>query len=101
MTEVRSHVIGGVPHAPAEGPVLDVLDPATDDVLARIPAGSEADADAAVTAAGAAAADWGRTPPSQRAAAVGSWAEVVRAHAGELAALQARERGLDLARSRR
>jgi acyl-CoA reductase-like NAD-dependent aldehyde dehydrogenase len=79
---------------------LDVIDPATGALLARIPAGSPAAADAAVRAARAAAPDWARTAPAERAAALKAGARTLRAHAEELAALQSAEGGKPLDDSR-
>src|SRR3954470_13593437 len=47
---------------------LDVLDPATGEVLGRIPQGSAEAADQAVRAAQAAQPPWARTAPAQRGA---------------------------------
>ena len=78
---------------------LDVLDPATGEVIGRIPAGSPDAADAAVRAARAAQPAWARTAPAERAAALKAAARRVRAHADELAELQTREGGKPLADS--
>jgi succinate-semialdehyde dehydrogenase/glutarate-semialdehyde dehydrogenase len=78
---------------------LDVLDPATGEVIGRIPAGSPDAADAAVRAARAAQPAWARTPPGERAAALKAAARRVRDRAEELAELQTREGGKPLADS--
>jgi acyl-CoA reductase-like NAD-dependent aldehyde dehydrogenase len=75
---------------------IEVLDPATGDVVGRIPAGSPEAADAAVRAARAAQPGWARTPPAERAAALKEGARRLRAHAEELAELVAREGGKPL-----
>jgi acyl-CoA reductase-like NAD-dependent aldehyde dehydrogenase len=72
---------------------LDVLDPATGEVVGRIPAGSPEAADAAVRAARAAQPEWARTAPAERAAALKAGARRLREHAGELAELVVREGG--------
>ncbi len=84
--------------APAE--VIEVRDPATDELLGVVPAGSEADADAAVAAARAAAPGWARTAPAERAAVLKAAARRLRHHADELALLQTREGGKPLGDSR-
>ncbi|HEX8102573.1 MAG TPA: aldehyde dehydrogenase family protein [Solirubrobacteraceae bacterium] len=76
---------------PAAG--LAVTDPATGDVIARIPAGTEADAQAAVRAARAALPDWARRGAADRAALLKAGARRLREHAAELAELQTRENG--------
>jgi succinate-semialdehyde dehydrogenase/glutarate-semialdehyde dehydrogenase len=78
---------------------LDVLDPATGELVGRIPAGSPEAADAAVRAARAAQPGWARTAPGERAAALKAAARRLRDHAEELAALQTREGGKPLADS--
>jgi acyl-CoA reductase-like NAD-dependent aldehyde dehydrogenase len=78
---------------------LDVLDPATGDVVGRIPAGSPEAVDAAVRAARAAQPVWARTPPAERAGALKPAARRLRAEAEELAELATREGGKPLADS--
>jgi succinate-semialdehyde dehydrogenase/glutarate-semialdehyde dehydrogenase len=78
---------------------LDVLDPATGEVVGSIPAGSPEAADAAVRAARAAQPAWARTPPAERAAALKEAARRLREHADELAELVTREGGKPLADS--
>src|SRR5689334_7674249 len=79
-----------------QSPVLDVLDPATGEVLGRIPAGSPEAADAAVRTARAAQPGWARTAPGERAALLKAAARRLREHAEELAELQTREGGKPL-----
>src|SRR6187200_1086932 len=55
---------------PRAAPALDVLDPATGELVGRIPAGSAEAVDAAVRAARAAQPAWARTPPAERAYAL-------------------------------
>ncbi len=78
---------------------IEVRDPATDELLGRIPAGCQADADAAVAAARAAAGGWARTAPAERAARLKTAGRRLRRHAEELAELQTREGGKPLAQS--
>src|SRR5688572_16133670 len=78
---------------------LDVLDPATGELVGRIPAGSAEAADAAVRAARAAQPAWARTAPGERGTVLKAAARRLRAHAEELAALQTREGGKPLADS--
>ncbi|MGW6347271.1 aldehyde dehydrogenase family protein, partial [Streptomyces sp. NPDC055080] len=55
----------------AEGPdTIAVVNPADEQVIARVPAGTAADIDAAVRAARAAFPGWAATPPSERAARI-------------------------------
>jgi succinate-semialdehyde dehydrogenase/glutarate-semialdehyde dehydrogenase len=78
---------------------LDVFDPATGEVVGRIPAGSPEAVDAAVRAARAAQPAWARTAPGDRAAALKAAARRLRAAAEELAELATREGGKPLADS--
>ena len=79
---------------------LDVLDPATGEVIGRIPASGAAEADAAVRAARAAAPAWARTAPADRGAALKAGARRLRERLDEVAELQTRENGKPLADSR-
>ena len=90
-------VLDPTERAPAHS--LDVRDPATGELIGRIPAGSPEAADAAVRAARAARRGWARTAPADRAAALKAGARRLRDHAEELAALQTREGGRPLAES--
>ena len=45
---------------------IDVVNPATGELLARVPAGTSSDVDAAVSAAGKAFGKWGRSSPGER-----------------------------------
>jgi phenylacetaldehyde dehydrogenase len=81
---------------------LDVEDPSTGQVIAQVPAGDEADVDAAVRAARAALeGPWRRTAPHQRTALMLRLADLVEARGEEIAALEALEQGtlLDVART--
>ena len=78
---------------------IDVLDPATGELVGEIPAGSPEAVDAAVRAARAAQPGWARTAPAERAALLKSAATRLRERATELAALQTREGGKPLADS--
>src|SRR5690349_13572873 len=75
--------IGGAWRAPIEGgQPTEVINAADGTVLARVPAGSARDVDAAIEAARRTAAEWSRTDPEERAALL----EAVR---DELASRQA------------
>ena len=75
---------------------IDVVDPATGELVGRIPAGSTEAADAAVGAARAAAPRWARRSPAERAGILKQAAAKLREHAQELAELQTREGGKPL-----
>lgn len=72
---------------------IERLDPATGELIARVPAGSAADVDAAVLAAHAAQPAWGSMPVPERTALLHKALDAVAAHAEELAATEALEMG--------
>jgi betaine-aldehyde dehydrogenase len=72
---------------------LAVLDPAREELIATVPAGTAADADAAVRAAGDALPGWASTPPPERAGHLRALADHLEARAEEMATLIAREAG--------
>lgn len=67
---------------------IQVLNPATGELLAEVAAGTAADVDRAVAAAEAARRDWGRRPPGERATIILALADLLDAHRDELAALE-------------
>jgi betaine-aldehyde dehydrogenase len=79
---------GGAWHAP-QGGYVDTLDPSTGRVLARCAEADARDVDAAVEAADRAFGEWRRVKPLERGAVVRRIAAVLRAHADELAWLDA------------
>src|SRR6266566_5891689 len=86
-------VIGGQ-RVPAESRrVFADESPATEEVIATVPDGDEADVDAAVAAAGPAARAWRRVPARERGALVAELARVLEDHADELALLDAIDGG--------
>src|SRR6266576_1938579 len=65
ISELQNYVNGAWQRAAATE-YVDVINPATAEVLARTPLASSADVDAAVQAAAAAFPAWRRTPPGER-----------------------------------
>ncbi|KFE64831.1 gamma-aminobutyraldehyde dehydrogenase [Hyalangium minutum] len=76
-----------------EGAVEDILDPATGEVLAKVPEASPAQIQAAVKAAEKAFPGWARTPPKDRATALLKLADAIEAKGAELARLESRNCG--------
>lgn len=72
---------------------VEVLNPATGEVFASCTQGDVALLDEAVAAARAALAGWSATPDADRRAALGRIADLIEAHAGELAGLITAEQG--------
>jgi acyl-CoA reductase-like NAD-dependent aldehyde dehydrogenase len=75
------------------------LDPATGEVLAHLPLASPSDVDAAVQAARAAQPEWAALDPTRRTKLLIRLAELVEAHAPELAELESRDVGKPIAES--
>lgn len=86
--------IDGIQHQAVDA--FDVHDPASGDVVARAPAASLEQLDAAISAARRAFADWSMRPESDRKAAVLKMADIIEANASGLAELTTREQGKPL-----
>ncbi|MGC0342071.1 aldehyde dehydrogenase family protein [Streptomyces sp. SLBN-8D4] len=72
---------------------LTVLNPATEEVVATVPAATAADVDAAVARASKAQERWASVAPADRARLLRRFADVVDRHVEELARLEVREAG--------
>jgi betaine-aldehyde dehydrogenase len=70
------------------GETTEVINPATEEVIAEVPKGDEADVDAAVAAARAAFESWSLTTPAERSGLLHRFTDVVAEHAAELSALE-------------
>jgi acyl-CoA reductase-like NAD-dependent aldehyde dehydrogenase len=79
---------------------LDVVNPATEEVIAAVPDASEDQLNAAVDAARAAFPSWAATPLAQRQQAVAAVGGVLMQHIDELSALLTREQGKPLSAAR-
>jgi aldehyde dehydrogenase (NAD+) len=88
-----AQLIGGDWVGAAGGQTIDVVDPATGEVLARVPRGGAADVDAAVRAAEAAFPAWRDTNATARATLLFRWAQLVEDNLAELDALESQEVG--------
>jgi aldehyde dehydrogenase (NAD+) len=93
--------IGGHWVAPAGRESIDVHNAGTGEVMGRVPAGSEKDADAAVRAARAAFESWSATPAEKRAEYLEKISAGLKARADELAKTIAQEVGMPLKMSSR
>jgi len=87
--------IGGEWVAPATSNTIDVVSPATEEVIGRVPEGREADIDRAVAAARDAfdRGPWPRMTPSERADAMARLLAGLQERAGELAMTITQEMG--------
>ncbi|MCG2623067.1 aldehyde dehydrogenase family protein [Arthrobacter sp. I2-34] len=83
--------------AASNGATIDVVNPATGEIIGTVPEASEADVDRAVEAAVRAQRVWEQTSALARAAVMHEFAAKVRANQRELAELLTREGGSSLA----
>ncbi|MEU8797596.1 aldehyde dehydrogenase [Spirillospora sp. NPDC048819] len=95
MREHDRLFIGGDWTAPAGTGTIDVISPHTEEVIGRVPEGTEADIDAAVAAARRAFDDgpWPRMTPAERAEIVGRLSAIYAERQQEMADLVTAEMG--------
>jgi acyl-CoA reductase-like NAD-dependent aldehyde dehydrogenase len=94
---VPEMLIGGEWRASAAQEVLEVVNPATEEVVDSVPAGSAEDVSLAVATAVRAFRSWSRVDVSERAAVVARAADLISERARELAATLTAEQGKPLA----
>src|SRR3954454_23233673 len=82
------NLVGGEMIAGVDGATRDVLNPATGEVIARVPEGTVVDVERAVAAARAARIAWRDTTPGRRQEVLLEMAAVIDRHADELATLE-------------
>src|SRR5580765_7884500 len=100
MPAARGILVGGSWVQAASGETMEVLNPATEEVLAVVPRCSAADVNEAVAAALAALPEWLETTPGERAEALLALAGVLEAGAEELAEIESANVGKPLAYAR-
>jgi acyl-CoA reductase-like NAD-dependent aldehyde dehydrogenase len=89
----NSHYFGGQWVKGSTNETIDVINPATREVLQRVPRGTAADIDAAVRVAHAAFPKWRDMHPTQRGNLLRKWAEILNQHGHELSLLGSLEVG--------
>ncbi|MFF1489444.1 aldehyde dehydrogenase family protein [Streptomyces sp. NPDC058319] len=77
--------IGGAWRPAPDRDAIEVVNPADEQVVATVPAGTAEDVDAAVRAARAAFPGWAATPPAERAARLAALRDVLTARKDEIA----------------
>ncbi|NDW07385.1 aldehyde dehydrogenase family protein [Jiella pacifica] len=92
------HFIDGAFTAPGE--TFDVMNPATEEVIAKVSQGTAADVDAAVKAARSAQKDWAALPGHERAKYLYALARHIQQHARFLAVLETIDNGKPIRESR-
>ncbi|MBO4272698.1 aldehyde dehydrogenase family protein [Microbispora triticiradicis] len=93
---MRQIYVGGGWTPSSSREAVEVVDPATEEVVDRVPAGSAADVETAVAAARAAFPSWAAAEPAERAALLGAAAGLLRDRAREIAATIATDMGAPL-----
>jgi aminomuconate-semialdehyde/2-hydroxymuconate-6-semialdehyde dehydrogenase len=97
---ILQHFINGRYVDSVSGASFDKIDPATGQVVARVPDGELGDVEAAVTAAVEAFPRWSRTPTAERARFLLAIAERIDARVEELALAECHDGGKPLRRAR-
>jgi betaine-aldehyde dehydrogenase len=95
-TTISLALVDGERVGARSGATLDVVNPATNEVIGTIPRCDERDVEAAVAAAKRAAPGWRATEPQLRAAALLAFADAVEARGEELAQLDSLDNGSPL-----
>ncbi|HSC02657.1 MAG TPA: aldehyde dehydrogenase family protein [Solirubrobacteraceae bacterium] len=90
-------LIGGEWRQAAAHEELEVVNPATEETVDSVPAGSPEDVELAVATAKRAFTEWSKTDVEKRAAIIAKAAELVQANAKELAATLTSEQGKPIA----
>ena len=96
----HKNYIGGEWVDSAGGETMEVLNPATGETIAEVPASTAEDADRAVQAAKQVLPEWLETTPGERAEMLLKLADVIEENADELAELESRNVGKPLPVSR-
>ena len=100
MSTTHRNYVGGAWVDAVAGGTQEVLNPATGDVIAVVPAGTQQDVDRAVAAAKEAFVSFRDTTPGERAAMLLAIADALEANADELAALESQNVGKPLGAAR-
>jgi succinate-semialdehyde dehydrogenase / glutarate-semialdehyde dehydrogenase len=90
-------LIGGEQQAASASQEIEVVNPATEDVVDTVPAGSAEDVDRAVQAAQRAFPEWSKTDVEKRAQLLAAAAALIKENAKELAGILTSEQGKPIA----
>ena len=91
------HLINGKPVASST--TFDTINPATQEVLAKVAAGGQAEVNAAVAAAKAAFPAWAGMPAAQRAKIMHKLGDLIAAHVPEIAQMETNDCGQVIAQT--
>jgi len=89
-------VIAGEQRDASDGGTIEIRNPATGEIVDRVPAATAADVDRAIDAADTASKKWAATPPPQRATILYKAAHLLEQREKELARLLTEEQGKPL-----
>jgi 1-pyrroline dehydrogenase len=93
----HQNFVGGEWVDAVEGETAEIINPATGEVIAEVPKGTEADVDRAVEAAKRAWLEWRDTTPQERSELLLKLADAIEEHADELAQVESQNVGKPLA----
>jgi aminobutyraldehyde dehydrogenase len=96
----HKNFVGGKWVDAVDGGTMEVLNPATGEVIAEVPRGAQGDVDRAVEAAKTALPEWLETTPGERAEALLKLAAVIDDNTEELAEIESRNVGKPLSYAR-
>src|ERR671926_1385955 len=94
------NLVGGEWVDSASGDTMEVLNPATGETIAEVPAATAEDVDRAVQAAKKALVEWRETTPGERAEMLLKLADAIEEHGEELAELESQNVGKPLSYAR-
>jgi acyl-CoA reductase-like NAD-dependent aldehyde dehydrogenase len=97
---VQEMLIGGDRRTAAGDAEIEVVNPATEEIVDTVPAASPEDVELAVETARRAFPQWSHTDAEKRAAVLAKAASLIEERAGEIAALLTSEQGKPLAEAR-
>lgn len=100
MTALTSNLVNGEWLPAQNGATLDVTNPATGEVVGRVPSVGAQETIAAIDAAAGAGRAWAAKPAAERGAVIAKLSALMRRDAERLAELMTREQGKPLAEAR-
>mgnify|MGYP000616259977 CR=1 FL=1 len=99
MKERYQLYIGGEEVESSDNEVIDVINPATEEPFATVPAGTSEDVDRAVAAASEAQEEWAKKTPVERAGVLREIADTLRENAESLGEVGTRDQGKPMSSS--
>ncbi|MFF5210701.1 aldehyde dehydrogenase family protein [Streptosporangium sp. NPDC000396] len=90
---MRHLYLNGAWRPSASSESIDVVNPATEETIDKVPAGSPADVEAAVAAARAALPSWSGTAPAERGKVLAAAADLIRDRSDQIARIIATDMG--------